>query len=198
VRPVPEPPSAAVSSGSPEIARGAGAHWDIVGRIQPQALSRDGDLEVMADIVGQDEHPVTLSEVLAALADESRGMYVRNLVVEQWRPELLRLLPSEIAGLNWLNALPPEARPRWTWLMLGVCGTTTATHIDTLYSAAWNLLITGRKRWRFWAPAWSYQQGLIPALPPELAAASAADGYETEQLPGARRVSTCRPLSAGR
>lgn len=187
MRPVAESGRAPASSGFPAIVRGAGAGWEIMRCLQPGVLAAYGDLEVMAEIEDEGERPVTLAEVLAALADHSRAVYARNLVVERWRPELLRLLPPELSELNWLTALPQEARPKWTWVMLGVAGTTTSTHVDTLYSAAWNLLVTGRKRWRFWPPAWSCRRGLIPELPPELAAVSAAgavEGYETEQSPG--------------
>lgn len=168
----------------PTIARGEGAGWDVAEELTAEALGRDGDTVLMAEIDGSDDQPVTMSDALAALVAGTRSLYVRSLVVETWRPDLARLLPAHITELNWLNVLPAAARPKWLWVMLGVQGTKTGTHIDTLYSAAWNLLITGRKQWTFRSPAWSCQRGYIPALPAELTAAAEDEIYQVEQLPG--------------
>lgn len=62
-----------------------------------------------------------------------------------------------------LAALDPEARclldhfrrsdtPRYEWAILGACGTSIPTHADMFGTASWNLLLSGRKTWRFWPP----------------------------------------------
>jgi histone arginine demethylase JMJD6 len=168
----------------PAIARREGLGWNVFKQLLPDSLMKYGCQIVKAEVNSKPDVAITISDILSALSSGQPRVYLRDLTLASWRPELLQLVPPSIAELDWLKILPEKVRPKWTWLMIGTRGTETRLHIDTIYSAAWNLLVTGQKHWRFYPPTWSLNQGYLPALPQALAETSEDECFAVTQLPG--------------
>ncbi|MCX4540024.1 cupin-like domain-containing protein [Streptomyces sp. NBC_01565] len=191
----PEAPAAQESTGlstlpallcgaAPALLRGAGLHWPVFAALSEGSLRARPDRPVEAEY--RDRRPVTvsLSDVLDDMrAHRPQGLYLRHQLVSEFDPALLDLVPREVRRLNWLLALESDARPDWTWLMIGAAGTSSPMHVDVMASAAWNLLCTGTKRWIFHPPERAEEWSL---LPPGCAAGTtdsvAADGRPLEFL----------------
>jgi hypothetical protein len=52
----------------------------------------------------------------------------------------------------WTERLPREQNPELRWLYIGPAGSGKPLHRDVMSTAAWNAVISGRKRWRFYPP----------------------------------------------
>ncbi|GGP56062.1 cupin-like domain-containing protein [Streptomyces melanogenes] len=147
----------------PALLRGAGRHWPIFAALSEENLRARADRLVEAE--DRDRRPVTVSltEVLDDMrATRPRGLYLRHQSVSRFDPALPTLVPKEVRRLNWLLALEPDARPDWSWLMIGAAGTSSPVHVDVMASAAWNLLCAGTKRWTFHPPKRAEEWRLLP------------------------------------
>ncbi len=69
-----------------------------------------------------------------------------------------------------------ECRPPHRWLLIGGARSGTAPHVDPWGTAAWNTLVSGRKRWVIFPP---HEVERVAALA-STAAAAAADGEPLE------------------
>ncbi|MFD9794166.1 transcription factor jumonji [Streptomyces sp. NPDC059070] len=167
----PEASAEAVSAGLPALLCGAepallenaGRHWPIFAALSEESLRTGADRLVEAE--DRDRRPVTVSlaEVLDDMrAAHPRGLYLRHQSVSRFDPALPGLVPREVRRLNWLMALEPDARPDWSWLMIGAAGTSSPLHVDVMASAAWNLLCAGAKRWTFHPPKQAEEWRLLP------------------------------------
>ncbi|MDT0610235.1 cupin-like domain-containing protein [Streptomyces lancefieldiae] len=147
----------------PALLRGAGRHWPVFAALSEENLRAHGDRLVEAE--DRDHRPVTVSldEVLDDMrAARPQGLYLRHQVLSRFDPALPALVPGEVRRLNWLLALEPDARPDWSWLMIGAAATSSPLHVDVMASAAWNLLCTGAKRWTFHPPERAEEWRLLP------------------------------------
>ncbi|MBT2453101.1 transcription factor jumonji [Streptomyces sp. ISL-43] len=173
---------ARLCGGRPAVLRGAGLEWPVYAALQESRLRELDDRPVVAE--GPERQPVTawLTEVLDELrVERPQGLYLRNQLISEFEPTLWSLVPREVRRLNWLLALPADARPDWVWLMIGGAGTSSPLHVDTMASAAWNLLCSGRKKWTFHSPARAEEWHL---LPPGCCTAGACDEESVEVVQG--------------
>lgn len=147
-----------------------------------QALRPYSDVSVVAESGTAEGWHGTFGELLARLDERPpNGLYMKHATLNDISPELLTRVPKALRELNWLSSLPTEMRPFWYWLMVGQVGTSTRLHVDSMASAAWNLLIEGEKRWRFLPPHMSVDLGL---LPPSTTTAAELLEIEFDQQPG--------------
>ncbi|MFJ9823449.1 cupin-like domain-containing protein [Streptomyces sp. NPDC101160] len=147
----------------PALLRGAGRHWPVFAALSEENLRAHADRRVEAE--DRDRRPVTVSlgEVLDDMRDaRPRGLYLRHQSLSRFDPALPGLVPKEVRRLNWLLALEADARPDWSWLMIGSAGTSSPLHVDVMASAAWNLLCAGTKRWTFHPPEQAEEWRLLP------------------------------------
>lgn len=147
----------------PTMQRGAGMDWPVYAALQEARLRELDDRPVLAEDPQRRPVTVRLSEVLDEVrAERPQGLYLRNQLLSEFDPALWNLVPLEVRRLNWLLALPQDARPDWAWLMIGGTGTSSPLHVDTMASAAWNLLCAGRKKWTFHSPERAEEWRLLP------------------------------------
>lgn len=147
----------------PAVLRGTGLEWPVYAALQETRLRALPDRPVEAESL--DRRPVTVrfTEVLDELrAERPRGLYLRHQLVSQFEPHLWNLVPRDVRRLNWLLALPADVRPDWVWLLIGGPATNSPLHVDTMASAAWNLLCSGRKKWIFHSPERAEEWQLLP------------------------------------
>lgn len=150
-----------------------------------QSLEEFGNVIVQAEAPGELPWRGTLGEMLALLnADPGEGLYMKHVTVSALSPDLQQRIPSALRRLNWLAALPEELRPDWYWIMAGQRETETALHVDSMASAAWNLLIEGEKAWTFLSPSTAVEQGMIPPLPVGEPVTAVAKSETYTQRPG--------------
>ncbi|WP_049573144.1 transcription factor jumonji [Streptomyces sp. SBT349] len=147
----------------PAVLRGAGLGWPVYAALREARLREREDRPVVAEDAERRPVTVRLGEVLDEVrARRPVGLYLRDQRVSEFDPALWGLVPRAVRRLNWLLALPAEERPDWAWLMIGGAGTSSPTHVDTMGSAAWNLLCAGRKAWTFHSPEHAERWGLLP------------------------------------
>lgn len=147
----------------PVVLRQAGNEWPVFSALQDTALAAYGDRVIEAEDRNGSARTVTLAELLAdTRAAEPVGLYMRHQRVSEFDARLWQMVPHSIRRQNWLLALPPDIRPDWAWLLVGAADTSTALHVDTMASAAWNLLCSGRKSWSFHPPSRAVELGLLP------------------------------------
>jgi hypothetical protein len=89
----------------------------------------------------------------------------------------------------WTERLPVEQNPELRWLYIGPAGSGKPLHRDVMTTAAWNAVISGQKRWRFYSvdQAPFLYGGAVDAFAPDLKAHplfSEASAIEFVQGPG--------------
>jgi histone arginine demethylase JMJD6 len=99
--------------------------------------------------------------------------YASNLRNEEMLDEIMEKIELPPTFSNWLDSLPKGVKPPWLWLFLGPQSSATALHIDVMMSSAWNLLLSGTKKWRFLSPSESIAKNILD------------DGY-TAEFPSSR------------
>lgn len=156
----------AAHSAVPAVIR-LGHDSPFVRSFSPAILARDyGSVPVHAEERSTGTWHGTLSELLDQLDDQPGNyLYMKHVTLHDLDPGLVSHIPKEVRALNWLSALPSEMRPSWYWLLAGQAGTRTPLHVDTMASAAWNLLIDGVKQWRFLPPSLAVERGMLPIAP---------------------------------
>jgi hypothetical protein len=77
------------------------------------------------------------------LADWQLQGAIRELRDDYTIPEAFRC---------WTETLPEDEQPCLRWLYIGPVGSGKPLHVDVMATAAWNAVIAGRKRWRFYPP----------------------------------------------
>jgi hypothetical protein len=154
------------ASSAPTILRGEGLDWPILRVLRPGELVRVyGHLRFEVEMpVPAGDRTMSIRELFEHVERHPDEVaYMRNSLLSAFGAELAQLLPAPVRDLNWLGRLPEDARPEWTWVMVGGPGSTSPLHTDVAGSSAWNLLVTGRKRWHVVPPATSLELGLLPA-----------------------------------
>lgn len=97
---------------------------------------------------------MTMAEFLDHMVSSpERPLYLKNWEVATQCPELLEdFTILEYFADDWIQALPTSLRPNLLWIYMGPAGAGSPLHVDIGYSAAWNVQVTGRKRWIFFPP----------------------------------------------
>lgn len=170
----------------PAVLRGAGRDWPVYAALREARLRARDDRLVVAEDAQRRPVTVPLSRVLDELhAATPRGLRLHRQRVSEFDPNLWGLVPMAVRRLNWLLALPVDGRPDWAWLMIGGAGTGSPMHVDTMASAAWNLLCAGRKTWTFHPPTRAEEWHLLPpGCCGAEAAAYGSERWELVQEPG--------------
>ena len=121
---------------------------------------------------------------------EGRPFYLTSWPFRERHPELLEdfripeCLPEDLVA-----RLPDPVRPDLLWLFMGPAGSGIRMHLDVGFSSAWNVQVTGRKRWVLYPPEQTpfLYEGEVDALHPDLAhfpRFAEARGLELEVGPG--------------
>jgi hypothetical protein len=73
---------------------------------------------------------------------------------------------------SWMDRLPADLRPDWSWFYIGPVGSGTPYHYDTHRSSAWNAVFEGAKSWEAIPPdapdarvAWEQAAGDLVCVP---------------------------------
>lgn len=84
--------------------------------------------------------------------------------------ELRRDYEVPAAFQCWTERLPTEQNPELRWLYIGPAGSGKPLHRDVMHTAAWNAVVSGKKRWRFYEPAQAalVYDGAVDAFAPDL------------------------------
>lgn len=145
-----------VATMRPVIVTDATAHWRALGLWTPEFFrDRHGSTEVLID-----KKPWTLRtyiETLLAATPESPAPYLRNVLLEQWLPELMpdiSPLPRCISP-NWLDSrvFPSSASLRALEIYIGGAGAKfPVLHYDGFHTHAFLMQIYGKKRYVAFPP----------------------------------------------
>lgn len=91
------------------------------------------------------------------MADTCVGAVVHRPIGSTRQDDVLnvqiQLCDASFKVMSELERIPAARVPIMKWLILGPGGTFVSTHQDVVWTASWNLLVSGRKRWRLWPPA---------------------------------------------
>jgi histone arginine demethylase JMJD6 len=68
--------------------------------------------------------------------------------------------PPEYFNEDIFKLLPFDRRPPFRWILVGPAMSGTRMHIDPLDSSAWNVVLSGRKRWVLMSPQLSHDLAL--------------------------------------
>lgn len=178
-------PQALAPTGGPILVQGP-CRWPVFDLVTSGGLvDRFGDVTLVARCPDRaDPWRPTVREYLAYCdaPGANNGWYAKEWVVTALM-DLFVGGPLPGAFGSWLDLLPPSHRPPWSWLFVGPTGSTSRLHVDTMCSSAWNVLVSGRKRWLLMSPAVSARAGL---LEPDVAEVLDPDQYavEVDQVPG--------------
>lgn len=71
---------------------------------------------------------------------------------------------------NWLDAVDEAVRPQLLWMFIGPARAGSWLHLDIAHTSAWNVQLTGRKRWLLFPPADHARMGdgRVNAFDPDL------------------------------
>jgi hypothetical protein len=152
----------------PVILTDAFDHWPAKGRWTPAFFrERFGSRTVSVD--GADYRIAELLDLIECSTPATPAPYLRNVVIEQWAPELLKdihPLPPQTQP-NWFESRFFPERPSMTSLELyiGGAGATFPTlHFDNLHTHAFLMQLFGTKEYVFYSPdqsPWLYpRQGI--------------------------------------
>jgi histone arginine demethylase JMJD6 len=86
------------------------------------------------------------------ITDERDPLYLADWHYHHSHPEIRELMSPPKAFQSWLEALPKDTRPAWSWLYVGPRNSGTPLHVDTEMSSAWNAVLSGEKEWVIYPP----------------------------------------------
>lgn len=117
--------------------------------------------------------PTTFGEYARYLRShvDLRPLYLSSWAFQHDAPELLGDFHTPHAFADdWFGDLPEALRPCLTWLFIGPAGAGSWLHLDIALTAAWNVQVVGRKRWRLFDPADHGRMygGKVDAFAPDL------------------------------
>lgn len=108
--------------------------------------------------------------------------YLRDWTFEHPCPDLLADFVTPALLHSWTESLPDEMRPSLRWIYIGVKGSGSALHVDTMHSSAWNGVIQGKKLWTFYPCA--RKDGVLTSDPADPAAVRPEEAIICIQNPG--------------
>jgi|GEM_PF-6540834 len=158
--------------------------WPIHRLVRYQTLQIDY-AEQTVNVETQDGTiPSTVGDYFQLLA-KGGGLdtYLKGWTVSNNLTDFARL-PLPAVFQNWFDDLPHGSRPDWNWIFVGPKGSKSALHIDVMCSSAWNLLVSGRKKWLFQSPALAADAGLLQDSLLESSGNEARIQYAHIQEPG--------------
>jgi histone arginine demethylase JMJD6 len=145
---------------APFVVTGHVKKWPAFKKWTPAFFSAHyGDHVVNVSALDEQEQEMTIRDYFAyftALGDGSgKGelYYLRDWNFEHLFPELQSDYTTPPMFSSWTDALPAADRPTLRWIYIGVKGTGSRMHLDTMDTSAWNGVIKGKKLWTFIPPA---------------------------------------------
>ncbi|KPA90318.1 cupin-like domain-containing protein [Pseudomonas sp. RHF3.3-3] len=182
-----------ITPGKPVLIRGVTDHWPARWKWSHEYFAKHaGHTTVTVSRQrGRDAQDMLLATYLKYLecTQEADPLYLCNWIFERNCPQLLNDYEALDLFERLEAKLPENLRPQWRWMFIGPAGSGTHLHVDVLDTSAWNVVITGRKRWRFYSPdqqALMYQ-GHVNTFEPDLTAHplfAQAQAIECVQQPG--------------
>ncbi|MDP9649650.1 cupin-like domain-containing protein [Paraburkholderia caledonica] len=145
-----------VEPGIPVLIRGATQDWPAHTCWQEASLAaRYGDTLVpVSRKGGRDPCRMTFAAYLVYMRDtaDPDPLYLANWPFERDCPTLVDDYRNPPIFTRLEEQFPSHLRQSWRWIFAGPAGSGTALHADRFGTSAWNAVITGRKRWRFFSP----------------------------------------------
>ena len=122
----------------------------------------------------------------AAAASEAEPLYIFDADFGETAPSLAAAyagcapaaFPAEDGHLCALSTVRALRRP-WRWLLVSAPGAGFPPHVDPHGTAAWNMLLHGRKRWAMLPPS-TPLAAVLPSQATAAAAAATAAGCDAE------------------
>lgn len=115
---------------------------------------------------------MTLSEYVEYLKQpDERMLYLTSWNFREFCPELLADFEVPIYFReDWLQEIDPEQQFDLMWLFLGPAGAGFRLHVDIGLTSAWNVQLTGKKRWILFPPEQAdlLYGGEVDAFAPDL------------------------------
>lgn len=162
--------------GKPVVLTEATKGWKALGWTPEMLKTRYGDRVVDITPSASLEEAtlkMTLAEYVDYLAEpDSRLLYLTSCNFRDVCPELLNDFQIPIYFRDdWLQLIEPEQQFDMLWLFLGPADAGFRLHVDIGLTSAWNVQLTGKKRWLLFPPdqADYLYQGEVDAFAPDLA-----------------------------
>jgi histone arginine demethylase JMJD6 len=181
-------------TGKPVILTEATQGWKAL-EWTPEMLSAHyGDMEVELTPSASLEEATTSmlwSEYVEYLkSPDERLLYLTSLNFREYCPELLDDFQVPIYFReDWLQEIDPAQQFDLLWLFLGPGGAGFRLHVDLALTSAWNVQVTGKKKWLLFPPEQGelLYNGEVDAFEPDLERFplfAEAQGYECTISPG--------------
>jgi histone arginine demethylase JMJD6 len=157
--------------GKPVILTGLTDHWAALQWTPQEIASRFGEAEVELtphqSTVEGTKTCLLKDYVQAVEGGEAQGDYLTSWCFRTDCPELLKDFDvPELFADDWLEELPEKND--MMWLFLGGKGAGMGLHQDLGHTAAWNVQVTGLKKWALVAPEYTdyVYEGEVNAFKP--------------------------------
>ena len=84
-------------------------------------------------------------------------------------PELLGDYSVPCAFKSWHREFANDIKEELRWIFIGTKNSGSPMHIDVHLTSAWNVLVTGRKVWKFYRPRYTHHvyEGCVDAFKPD-------------------------------
>lgn len=143
--------------GKPVVLTEATKGWEALNWTPQSLAQRFGD-EIVELTPSASMEEAQLEMTLAEYVDYLKTPDERLLYMTSWNfrdfcPELLEdfQVPTYFSD-DWLQEIDPDQQFDLMWLFLGPDGAGFRMHVDLAKTSAWNVQLTGRKRWLLWPP----------------------------------------------
>ena len=161
--------------GKPVILTEATRDWEALNWTPEALVERYGD-EVVDITPSASLEEATLQMTLAEYVDylgspDERLLYLTSWNFRDFCPDLLDDFEIPVYFRDdWLGEIPDEEQFDLMWLFLGPDGAGFRLHVDIGLTSAWNVQLTGRKRWLLFPPEQAdlLYGGEVDAFAPDL------------------------------
>ncbi len=140
----------------PLVIEGMSADWPARSLWSTISLKNSYGNHVVKVFRSSDESEITmrLADYIDYMGDteDEYPYYLKNWVFLDDFPVMrkhYKILPH---FRNWLDSLPEESNPKFSWIFIGPRNSFSHLHLDVFLTNAWNILIEGSKLWLFFPP----------------------------------------------
>ncbi len=161
--------------GKPVILTQASKGWEALNWTPEMLAQRCGQQRVKLTPTESSEE-ATVEMTLAEYVDYLKAPDERKLYLTSWNfreecPELLNDFEVPIYFRDdWLQEIDPQQQFDLLWLFLGPANAGFCLHVDIGLTSAWNVQLTGRKKWLLFPPKQTkyLYEGEVDAFAPDL------------------------------
>jgi hypothetical protein len=140
----------------PLVMGGLAADWPAMSRWSLTSLRDYYGQQPVKVYRSSDESEVTmqLKDYISYMmeTDDAHPYYLKNWVFGNDCPAMRNDYKKLPHFNNWLDALPAETNPGFSWIFIGPRNSYSHLHLDVFQTNAWNILIEGTKLWLFFPP----------------------------------------------